>query len=89
MSPSFVLKLMIIYISTTINRIIILSSTTAISNAPNPGKIYTEEDWNDAAINAVNERGKDASGGEKYSASKTLAEKGKYNERCSRRLVCC
>jgi len=69
------------HISTTIKRIVILSSTAAISNAPNPGKVYTEEDWNDAAINAVKKDGKAAAGNEKYSASKTLAEKGKQNER--------
>ena len=68
------------YFSTTINRIVILSSTVSVSNAPNPGKVYTEEDWNDDAISAVQIHGKGASGSEKYSASKTLAEKGKYNK---------
>jgi len=65
------------HISTNVKRIVILSSTAAISNAPNPGHVYTEEDWNDAAINAVKEDGKAVAGNEKYSASKTLAEKGK------------
>jgi NAD(P)-dependent dehydrogenase (short-subunit alcohol dehydrogenase family) len=64
--------------STTIKRIVILSSTAAISNAPDPRKVYTEEDWNDAAVNAVEKRGKGALGNEKYSASKTLAEKGEW-----------
>ncbi|KAF9647543.1 NAD(P)-binding protein [Thelephora ganbajun] len=65
--------------STTIKRIVILSSTAAISNAPNPGKVYTEEDWNDVAIKAVEEHGKAASGDEKYSASKMRAEKAAWD----------
>jgi len=64
--------------STTIKRIVILSSTAAVSNVPNPGKVYTEEDWNDVAISAVEKLGKGASGGEKYSASKALAEKAAW-----------
>jgi len=65
--------------STTISRIVILSSTTAISNAPNPGKAYTEMDWNDSAIREVEKHGKGASGAAKYSASKTLAEKAAWD----------
>ncbi|KAF9791249.1 NAD(P)-binding protein [Thelephora terrestris] len=65
--------------STTIKRIVILSSTAAIGNTPDSEKVYTEEDWNDAAIDAVEKHGKGASGGEKYSASKTLAEKAAWD----------
>jgi len=43
--------------SATIKRFVILSSAAAISSAKNPGKVYTEEDWNDAAIDAVKEHG--------------------------------
>jgi nucleoside-diphosphate-sugar epimerase len=68
------------HVSTTIKRIVILSSTAAIGNIPDSEKVYTEEDWNDAAIDAVKKDGKGASGGEKYSASKTLAEKGQRSE---------
>jgi hypothetical protein len=39
----------------------------------------SEETWNEAAIKKCEETGKDASFLEKYSASKTLAEKGKEN----------
>ena len=67
-------------ISTTIKRIVILSSTAAISTARDPGRVFTEEDWNDAAVNAVEKYGKGATGAEKYSASKTLGEKGNSNE---------
>jgi hypothetical protein len=77
------------HLSTTIKRIVILSSTAAVSNTPNPGKIHTEEDWNNTAVETVEKRGKEATGGEKYSASKTLAEKGKCNERGGRRGSCC
>ena len=37
---------------------------------------YTEEEWNEPALKEVRELGKEASGIAKYSASKTLAEKG-------------
>ena len=37
---------------------------------------YTEEDWNDPAVDDVKANGKAASGFMKYSASKTLAERG-------------
>ena len=63
-------------ISATIKRIVVLSSTVAISTTKNSGKVYTEEDWNDVAVDAVKEHGRAATGAEKYSASKTLAEKG-------------
>lgn len=65
--------------STTIKRIVILSSTAAVSTARDPGKVFTEEDWNDAAVNAVEKYGKGATGAEKYSASKTLAEKAAWD----------
>lgn len=65
--------------STTIKRIVIVSSTAAISNAPDPSKVYTEENWNDAAVYAVEKNGKRATGREKYSASKTLAEKAAWD----------
>ena len=76
------------YTSTTVKRIVILSSTAAITNAKIPGKVYTEKDWNDEAIDAVKKNGRGANGGEKYSASKALAEKGRCNERDSQPLCC-
>jgi hypothetical protein len=39
--------------------------------------VYTEAYWNESSVNEVREKGKDSSTWAKYSASKTLAEKGK------------
>jgi hypothetical protein len=38
-------------------------------------RIFNEKDWNEQAIEAVKEQGKNALPGTKYRASKTLAEK--------------
>ena len=57
-------------------RIVITSSVAAVmAQLPEP-KLFTAEDWNDQAIEAVEKLGKGASGDQKYGASKTLAEKG-------------
>lgn len=40
---------------------------------------YTEADWNEASIRAVNELGSKAAGYEKYFASKTLAERAAWS----------
>ena len=39
---------------------------------------YTEKDWNDGAVKAVEEKGVDAGVMDVYSASKVLAERGMY-----------
>jgi hypothetical protein len=41
------------------------------------GEPWTEDDWNDDAVKAVEERGEAAGVLTMYGASKTLAEKGK------------
>jgi len=41
---------------------------------------YTEKDWNQDSVREVDERGKEADGGEMYRASKTLAEKALWSE---------
>jgi nucleoside-diphosphate-sugar epimerase len=60
----------------SVKRIVVTSSTVAVSLAPRPGRQYTEEEWNEPAVKAVRELGKDAHGLAKYSASKVLAERG-------------
>jgi hypothetical protein len=49
----------------------------AIGLSPQAGHKYTEEDWNEPVLKEVKELGKEASGLSKYSASKTLAERGR------------
>jgi hypothetical protein len=46
-----------------------------MADLPEP-KLFTADDWNEQAIQAVEKEGKAASGFHKYCASKTLAEKG-------------
>jgi hypothetical protein len=41
-----------------------------------PPRVYTEENWNNAAVEAVNTKGREAPGILKYQASKVLAERG-------------
>ena len=62
------------------------ASTVAVSLSLRPGNPYNEEDWNEPALKEVTELGKEASGIAKYSASKTLAEKG-GSDFCLRFLV--
>lgn len=64
-----------------IKRIVVTSSTSSVLLSPEAGRRYTEEDWNELAVGEVREKGKDASGIAKYSASKTLAERGGSNLR--------
>jgi hypothetical protein len=46
-----------------------------MAELPEP-KLFTADDWNEQAIQAVEKDGKAAPAHHKYSASKTLAEKG-------------
>jgi hypothetical protein len=60
----------------SVKRIVITSSVAAVmADLPEP-KLFTADDWNEQAIQAVEKEGKAASGFHKYCASKTLAEKG-------------
>ena len=63
--------------SSSIKRIVVTSSTVAVGLAPRAGHQYTEEEWNETAVAEVKGQGSQASGFSKYSASKTLAEKGR------------
>lgn len=48
-------------------------------NDPAPGASYSEDDWNEAALKDVEEKGAQAGVGVIYSASKVLAERGTSN----------
>ncbi|CAL1709336.1 unnamed protein product [Somion occarium] len=62
-----------------VKRIVVLASTAAIleTNRSAP-VVFTEDDWNNHAIQQVETKGKDASPADKYQASKTLAEKAAW-----------
>jgi len=63
----------------TVKRVIITSSAVAVAE-PKAGKYtYTEADWNQAAVDAVKEKGIDALPGQKYGASKVLAERAAWD----------
>ena len=61
-----------------VKRIIVLSSTAAVVGAPPAGATLDETSWNDVSPKAVEEKGRDAAQGDKYRASKTLAERAAW-----------
>ncbi|CAE7215609.1 unnamed protein product [Rhizoctonia solani] len=63
----------------TVRRIVITSSVAAIMDGSKPtGTVFTENDWNTFSLREVEAKGKAAAGGDKYRASKTLAEKAAW-----------
>ncbi|KAH6913499.1 hypothetical protein BKA70DRAFT_723618 [Coprinopsis sp. MPI-PUGE-AT-0042] len=58
-----------------IKRIVVTSSLSAATDLPAEPRVYTEKDWNNDAISAVEESGGKAGLLAIYSASKALAEK--------------
>ncbi|KAI8976325.1 NAD(P)-binding protein [Trametes punicea] len=62
-----------------LRRVVITSSIAAVMDTYAPPGLYTEDMWNDEAIKLVEEQGKDAPGGTKYMASKTIAEKAAWS----------
>ncbi|VDB82642.1 unnamed protein product [Peniophora sp. CBMAI 1063] len=62
-----------------VKRVVLLSSIVAVwTMFVDKPTTFTEKDWNEQAIQLVNEKGKDADGATKYGASKTLAEKAAW-----------
>lgn len=66
----------------SIKRIVVTSSTTAVNDLPSKPTKFTAEDWNDKSVEEVigtagkPGKGRNATGMYKYKASKTLAERG-------------
>lgn len=58
----------------SVKRVVVTSSIAAIIEPKDKPYVFTEADWNDADPKKVEEKGRDAEGPSKYSASKTLAE---------------
>jgi len=62
-----------------VKRIVFTSSTAAVMQPENPGRTFTEADWNDGAVTEVREKGAAASQHSKYRASKVLAERAAWD----------
>lgn len=62
----------------SIKRVVITSSTVSVNAPPSTPTVFSEVDWNEVAPANVEKLGREADNLEKYSASKTLAEKGKF-----------
>ncbi|KAI0681948.1 NAD(P)-binding protein [Cerioporus squamosus] len=63
----------------SVKRIVITSSTAAVLTPYPDPRTFSEEDWNEASIAEVKEKGKDATAIAKYRASKTLAERAAWD----------
>ncbi|TBU27343.1 NAD(P)-binding protein [Dichomitus squalens] len=61
-----------------VKRVVVLSSTAAVTRVVSEPTLLDESSWNEDAIAAVKEKGRDASAAQKYQASKTLAERGAW-----------
>lgn len=62
-----------------LKRMVITSSVAAVMNADPNQEVYTENDWNDAAVKNVEEKGAEAGLSGIYTASKTLAERAAWD----------
>ncbi|KAH9896685.1 NAD(P)-binding protein [Cubamyces lactineus] len=63
---------------TSVKRVVITSSCAAVLTPTTEPRVFSEENWNEASIQEVKEKGRDAAGPAKYRASKTLAEKAAW-----------
>ena len=63
----------------TVKRIIVTSSCAAVLTEDPEPRMFSEVDWNDAAIQEVQEKGINARPIVKYHASKTLAERAAWD----------
>ena len=59
-----------------IKRVVVTSSLGAVVDLATPDGNYTEEDWNESSLKAVEEKGSEAGVMDVYSASKVHAERG-------------
>ncbi|KAL7416415.1 putative dihydrokaempferol 4-reductase [Mrakia frigida] len=63
-----------------VKRVVITSSVASIENLDKKGPYtWTEADWNTFSEKEINEKGREASGADKYYASKTLAERAAWS----------
>lgn len=61
----------------TIKRVVILGSSASVGlyqKEKDKPSVFTEDDWNEESVKKVEQLGRDASGLDKYGASKAMAE---------------
>lgn len=63
----------------SVKRIVVTSSCAAVQEIDPKPRVFSELDWNNQSVRAVEENGRDALPGVKYRASKTLAEKAAWD----------
>ncbi|TFY67709.1 hypothetical protein EVJ58_g1460 [Rhodofomes roseus] len=63
----------------SVKRVVVTSSVAAVLQVQSTPRVFTEEDWNDASVVEVREKGAGASQAGKYRASKTLAERAAWD----------
>lgn len=64
--------------SSSVKRIVVTSSCAAVYADYPDARVFSEKDWNEQAVQDVQENGRNAMVGNKYRASKTLAEKAAW-----------
>jgi nucleoside-diphosphate-sugar epimerase len=69
----------------SVKRVVYTSSSGAIAEPGSPPRVYTEENWNNVAVEVTEAKGREAPGPLKYMASKVLAEK----DMCQISLIIC
>ena len=62
----------------SVKRIVVTSSCAAVLTPSTEPRVFSEEDWNEASIAEVKEKGRAAGAPGKYRASKTLAERAAW-----------
>ncbi len=63
----------------SVKRVVITASCASILEYGPEPRVFSEKDWNERAIREVNEKGRAAANGDKYCASKTLAERAAWD----------
>ncbi|RPD61332.1 NAD(P)-binding protein [Lentinus tigrinus ALCF2SS1-6] len=63
----------------SVQRVVITASCASIFEYGATPRVFSEKDWNERAIREVGEKGRAAANGDKYCASKTLAERAAWD----------
>ncbi|TBU38649.1 NAD(P)-binding protein [Dichomitus squalens] len=63
----------------SVKRVVVTSSCASVLTPTTEPRVFSEEDWNEASIAEVKEKGRAASSPAKYRASKTLAERAAWD----------
>ncbi|KAJ7731586.1 hypothetical protein DFH07DRAFT_755616 [Mycena maculata] len=64
---------------TSVKRVVVTSSCAAVMNISDKQQVLNELNWNDQAVNEVENKGREASPQAKYRASKTQAERAAWD----------